>query len=87
MAVMHHIDGPQVLKQFSTNPTKLKWVHNLFTGSDSFCKVKEFVDAHITFTNARGGSNQALSEYVLFSILYFAKKAPVFLKNKQNKVW
>eukprot|EP00826_Nyctotherus_ovalis_P053123 TRINITY_DN6851_c0_g1_i10.p1 TRINITY_DN6851_c0_g1~~TRINITY_DN6851_c0_g1_i10.p1 ORF type:complete len:339 (-),score=114.65 TRINITY_DN6851_c0_g1_i10:139-1155(-) len=63
---------------------KLRWVHTLTTGVDFLLSLKLSEAKHITFTNAKGAYTRPLAEFVLMTVLYFAKKMPVFMKQKRE---
>jgi len=63
---------------------KLRWVHTLTTGVDFLLTPKLIGAKHITFTNAKGTYALPLAEFVLLALLYFAKRVPLFMKQKQE---
>ena len=64
----------------------VKWVHCLFTGVEHLF-VPELVESDIKFTNAKNCFSESLGEVISFVMLYFSKKIPLFVKQKEQKLW
>lgn len=77
----------EVINDQMENNKVLKWVHSLSVGVDEHCSIKKFRESPMPLTNARGAFSHVLGEYILFGILYFAKKAQFFQESKQKVRW
>jgi len=77
----------EVINDQMENNKVLKYIHSLSVGVDEHCSIKKFRESSIPLTNARGAFSHVLGEYVLFGILYFAKKASFFTESKEKVRW
>ena len=73
------------LSLLSRSP-KLRWVQFTSAGIDNILETGLF-ESDVIITNARGIHAVSIGEYVLGTILMFAKKAPLCFLNKQRKQW
>jgi len=65
---------------------RVRWVHSLWAGVEGIL-TPEFVASAVPLTNARGVFADALGEYALAAILYFAKDMPLMQRNQQARHW
>ncbi|MDR3549543.1 MAG: D-2-hydroxyacid dehydrogenase [Candidatus Pacebacteria bacterium] len=73
----------EILETLIEKSPVLKWVHIMTAGVEYLLtEPLKAANKHITFTNSRGAYNRPLAEFVLMSILYFAKKMPEFMRQK-----
>lgn len=66
--------------------TKVRWVHSLSAGVENQV-FPEFVASPVPFTNARGVYKESLAEFVLASVLFFAKDFRRLLTNQAAHRW
>ncbi len=64
----------------------LRWVQYIGLGMDRVAKMG-LLENNIIITNARGNTAIPMAEYVLCTILMFARKAPLCFLNKQERRW
>ncbi len=67
------------------NP-QVRWVHSRSAGLDSIL-FPELVESPVPLTNGSGVFSQALGEFALAMVLYFAKDFPRMLRNKAAHRW
>ncbi|HBY61793.1 MAG TPA: hydroxyacid dehydrogenase, partial [Solibacterales bacterium] len=65
---------------------KLKWVHSLSAGVESFL-IPEIADSAVPFTNARGVYARSLGEWAIAGMLYFAKDLRRLLRQQAEHRW
>jgi phosphoglycerate dehydrogenase-like enzyme len=66
--------------------TRAQWVHNMSAGVEQIL-TPEVVASPIPLTNGRGVFKSSLAEFVLASILYFAKDLRRMIRNQAAGVW
>lgn len=64
----------------------VRWVHSRSAGLDSQL-FKELIDSHVPLTNGRGVFSQALGEFALAAILFFAKDLRRMIRNQEAGRW
>ena len=65
---------------------KLLWVHSRAAGLDNLL-FAELVKSDVVLTNGRGVFSASLAEFVLATILYFAKDFRRMIRNQMSAVW
>jgi phosphoglycerate dehydrogenase-like enzyme len=75
-----------VLREVWPQATKARWVHSLSAGVDNLL-FPELIESDVPLTNARGVFAESLGEFVLASILYFAKDLRRMVRNQQARRW
>lgn len=65
---------------------KVQWVHSLSAGVENML-FPELIDSPVPVTNARGVFRHSLAEFVIASILFFAKDIRRLLRNQQAGRW
>ncbi len=65
---------------------KVRWVHSLSAGVENVL-FPALIESPVPLTNARGVFKRSLAEFVLTSILYFAKDIPRMNRNKAAGKW
>ena len=75
-----------LIEQLLDNHPNIKWIHIFWTGVNSF-NVDKIMKHPAVMTNAKGVSAPGLSEMVVFGMMWFAKNATLFLKQKEEKYW
>lgn len=64
----------------------LKWIHVAAAGVDTLL-FSELVDSGVIVTNSRGIFDRPIAEFVLASVLAFAKDIPGSLRRQQAGIW
>lgn len=75
-----------ILQKILPKATRTKWIHGRFAGLDHVI-FPELKTSTIPFTNGRGVFSQALGEFVLAAMLYFAKDFPRMRRSQQAAKW
>ena len=65
---------------------KVRWVHSLSAGVENVL-FPELIESDVPLTNARGVFKRSLAEFVVTSILYFAKDIARMNRNKKAEHW
>jgi phosphoglycerate dehydrogenase-like enzyme len=65
---------------------KLEWIHAMYAGLDRSL-FPELVASPIPLTNGSGVFSQSLAEFVILSMLHFAKDIPRMMKAKAERRW
>ncbi|HLV78308.1 MAG TPA: D-2-hydroxyacid dehydrogenase [Marinobacter sp.] len=65
---------------------QLRWVHTMSAGVDALM-FPALVDSDIPLTNARGIFDRSIAEYVLCTILMFAKDFPHSIRLQDQRQW
>jgi len=65
---------------------RLKWIHATSAGVDALM-FPELIDSEVVVTNARGIFDRTIAEYVLCTILMFAKDFPRSLRLQLERRW
>lgn len=64
----------------------LKWIHSLAAGVDTF-PFDELQKSDVIVTNSRGVYADALAEFVMAAMLWFAKDLPRLARNQAERKW
>jgi phosphoglycerate dehydrogenase-like enzyme len=75
-----------LLREVWPQAKKVRWVHSFSAGVESVL-FPELIESDIPLTNARGVFAQSLGEFVVASILYFAKDLRRMVRNQQARRW
>ena len=65
---------------------KLKWIHATSAGVDALM-FPDLIKSDVTVTNARGIFDRTIAEYVLCTILMFAKDFPNSIRLQMKHQW
>jgi phosphoglycerate dehydrogenase-like enzyme len=84
--ILNGIPDGHLLRQVFTSATDLRWVHSLSDGVEKIL-FPELVASPIVLTNARGVFKRSLAEFVIASVLYFAKGFRRLIRSQQAGVW
>ncbi|MCU1245141.1 MAG: D-isomer specific 2-hydroxyacid dehydrogenase, NAD-binding [Acidobacteria bacterium] len=76
----------RLLREVWPTSSSVRWVHTLAAGVDTLL-FPELIESEAVVTNARGVFNDALAEFVLAAVLYFAKDLPRMRRNQQAARW
>lgn len=76
----------QVLKQVWRMAPRVRWVHSLSAGLDCML-FPELVESPVPLTNARGVFSDALGEFAIGAVLFFAKDFRRLVRNQMAGVW
>ena len=78
----------EIVTDFIEKNLNLKWIHCMWAGVDKFLSKKEIMkNDNIILTNARGAYADSLSEFSIFSMLYFSFNYNTYLKAFQQRKW
>jgi len=75
-----------LLRQAVLSAGRLRWVHDVWAGINHL-PLAELRESQAVVTNARGVFSQALGEWVLAAILYFAKDFRKLIKDQTEGRW
>lgn len=78
--------GAPSLEPYWARATKARWVHSCLAGVDRLL-FPAFVESDVPLTNSRGIFGEALAEYALAAVLYFAKRMPEMAAHQRAKRW
>ena len=78
---------PAMVDALILKSPKLNWIHGMMAGVDFLLTETLRKSKHITLTNARGAYDSSLSESILLTILYFAKRVDKFVAQKARHVY
>lgn len=84
--ILNGIPDGRLLRQIFTDATSLRWVHSLSDGVEKML-FPELVASSVVLTNARGVFKRSLAEFVIASVLYFAKDFRRLIRSQQDGVW
>jgi phosphoglycerate dehydrogenase-like enzyme len=90
-----HHPGSDLPKNLIARAPRLKWLHALSAGVDSFLDPKQaevtsnadIAKSSVIVTNASGIHTAAMVEFIFENMLMFAKRAPTRFQWKQEKRW
>ncbi|CAE7265078.1 gyaR [Symbiodinium natans] len=90
--VLEYLVGPPITDESppASPPSRVKWVHSLFTGVDSINPLRLhgiLGKRGIPFSNTRSVFAEMLAQHVLLSILYFNRQVPQLLANRRDRKW
>jgi glyoxylate/hydroxypyruvate reductase A len=84
--VLLDVDGPSVT-DFLKRVPKLRWIQASSSGIGEWVRRLGIVHSPIVVTNAAGLHSVALAEYVLFVMLYFARRWPLMVAEQRAHHW
>jgi len=84
--VLLDVDGPSIAN-FPARVPKLRWIQASSSGIGEWVRRLGIVDSQIVVTNAAGLHSQALAEFVLFVMLYFARRWPDMVADQRAHHW
>ena len=84
--ILNGIPDGQLLRDIFTRATCLRWVRSLSAGVEKIL-FPELIASPVILTNARGVFKRALAEFVIRSVLYFAKDFRRLIRSQQAGVW
>ena len=76
----------ELLREFFAICGKVRWVHSRAAGLDNLL-FPELVESQVLLSNGRGVFSASLGEFVLATILYFAKDFRRMIRNQTASVW
>jgi phosphoglycerate dehydrogenase-like enzyme len=85
-AILACVGGRELLQQAVRLAPDVPWVHVRWAGLDHVL-FPELVDSALTLTNSRGVFSSSLAEFVMASVLHFAKDVPRLERQRQACVW
>jgi phosphoglycerate dehydrogenase-like enzyme len=84
--ILNGIPDGHLLRDVFAVASRLRWVHSLSDGVEKIL-FPELVASPVILTNARGVFKRSLAEFVIGSVLYFAKDFRRIVRNQQAGVW
>jgi glyoxylate/hydroxypyruvate reductase len=85
--VLLDVDVPNTSKGLAARAPALKWIQASSSGVGEWVRRLELVDSPIVVTNAAGLHATPLAEYVVFAMLYFAKRWPLMVAEQRAHHW
>src|SRR6266567_4881792 len=84
--VLLDVDGPSV-SDFARRVPKLRWIQASSSGIGEWVRKLAIVESPIVVTNAAGLHSVALAEFVVFVMLYFARRWPDLVADQRAHRW
>jgi glyoxylate/hydroxypyruvate reductase A len=84
--VMFDVDEPSTHGLLSRAPN-LRWIQSSSSGIGEWVRRLGLVDSAVTVTNAAGIHATPLAEFVVFAMLYFAKRWPRMVEEQRAHHW
>ena len=84
--ILNNIPDGRLLREIFADARSLRWVHSLSDGVEKIL-FPELVASSVVLTNARGVFKRSLAEFVIASVLYFAKDFRRLIRSQQAGVW
>ena len=78
--------NPELLRTIFGAATRLRWVQTLSAGVEDVL-FPALISSPVVMTNARGVFKRSLAEFVMASVLYFAKDFPRRRRNQGGWYW
>ncbi|MCL4852672.1 MAG: D-2-hydroxyacid dehydrogenase [Bryobacteraceae bacterium] len=75
-----------LLRELWPDATRVRWVHSFSAGLDNVL-FPELIESTAVMTNARGVFARSLGEFVIASVLFFAKELRRMVRQQQEGVW
>jgi len=83
--ILNDIGGGSLATAFSL-AHRVRWVHSLAAGVDKIL-FPELIESPVTLTNSRGVFKDALGEFAIAAILFFAKDLRRLVQNQEAGRW
>lgn len=84
--ILNGIPNGHLLRDVLPLAPRLRWVHSLSDGVEKIL-FPELVASPVILTNARGVFKRSLAEFVIASVLYFAKDFRRVIRSQQAGLW
>jgi phosphoglycerate dehydrogenase-like enzyme len=84
--VLFDVDGPS-MRDFPKRVPNLRWIQSSSSGIGEWVRRLGIVDAPIQVTNAAGLHARPLAEFVVFAMLYFARRWPRMAAEQRAHHW
>jgi len=85
-AILNWTFSGSVLRQVFGMCSRLRWVHTRTSGLDKLL-FPALIESSVQLTNGRGVFSQALGEFALAGILYFAKDLRRMMRSQEAGAW
>ncbi len=85
-AIFHWSGSRDLLRSVFLASPNVRWVHSRSAGLDNVL-FPELVASPVSLTNGSGVFSQALGEFALAMVLYFAKNFPRMIRNQRARRW
>jgi len=84
--VLFDVDAPSTRGLIARAP-RLRWIQSSSSGVGEWVRRLELVDSSVIVTNAAGIHATPLAEFVVFAMLYFAKRWPLMAAEQRAHHW
>ncbi|MBI1897816.1 MAG: D-2-hydroxyacid dehydrogenase [Acidobacteria bacterium] len=84
--ILNGMNRGELLQEVWPLASKVRWVHSLSAGIENIT-FPELVNSSVPLTNSRGVFRRSLAEFVLASMLFFAKDLRRMMRNQQAAHW
>jgi len=84
--VLLDVDGPS-MADFRERAPNVRWIQASSSGVGEWVRRLGIVDTPVVVTNAAGLHSVALAEFVLFVMLYFARRWPLMVAEQRAHHW
>jgi phosphoglycerate dehydrogenase-like enzyme len=85
--VLFDVDQPSAGPDFLARAPWVRWIQASSSGVGAWARRLGLVDAPVIVTNAAGIHAAPLAEFVIFSMLYFARRMPAVLADQRAHHW
>jgi phosphoglycerate dehydrogenase-like enzyme len=85
-AILQWSGSREMLREAFIRCEHLRWIHSRSAGLDGQL-FPELVNSDVVLTNSKGVFSEALGEFALATILYFAKDIPRMRRNHAAQAW
>ena len=85
--VLFDVDLPSSTPDLARHAPALRWIQSSSSGVGEWVRRLELVDSPIIVTNAAGIHATPLAEFVVFAMLYFAKRWPLMVAEQRAHHW
>jgi len=84
--ILNWTNNRELLRQVFLTAPRVRWIHSRSAGLDELL-FPELAASPVTLTNARGVFSDILGEFVIASVLFFAKGLRRMLRSQQAGAW
>jgi phosphoglycerate dehydrogenase-like enzyme len=84
--ILNWLGSRDLLKDVYRLAPRVRWVHFMWAGLDGML-FPELLESQVPLTNGRGIFSEALGEFAIAGMLYFAKDIPRMLRSQRAHTW
>ncbi|MGH9626769.1 MAG: D-2-hydroxyacid dehydrogenase, partial [Bryobacteraceae bacterium] len=84
--IVNGMHAGETLRRLWPIASEVQWIHSLSAGIENML-FPELIESPVPVTNARGVFRHSLAEFVIASVLFFAKDIRRLLRNRQAGRW